>query len=257
VSLRSSARTVSSDEDRVVLLPETERVLASLLTRDPLQAPPRAAVRPSSDAPISGERRGGPPAPGRNASFRRSAASAKAPTSTSMPCSRSRRAPRRAVRGSGSSSEQATRRTPAAMRASVQGGVRPGSRTAEVDENVAPGPLSAAERPLPAWGHPPVMIPSPTTQPSSPDGPDADSEGRSPLSAKPRRSVRLRLVIDSAWARPQMSRGGRRRRRADVPDRESAPDDQDDPSQAARPSGQDRLSCRRTSQTRPVRPLSR
>ena len=74
------------------------------------------------------------------------------PTLTAMPAARSCSTPRPATWGSGSSTAMTTRATPAAMMASVQGGVRPwwahGSR---VVNRVAPGRAGRRPGPTPLF----------------------------------------------------------------------------------------------------------
>ncbi len=98
-----------------------------------------------------------------------SACCAWSPTLTSMPAARSRSKPLPRTRGSGSSIAATTRVTPAAMSASVQGGVRPwwlhGSRLTYSVAPRAPGP-ACARAAASACGWPaPRCHPSPTTCP--------------------------------------------------------------------------------------------
>src|SRR5439155_16600250 len=98
------------------------------------------------------------------------ASAAPSPISTSIPAVRSFSTPAPATRGSGSSRATTTRRNPAAIRASAQGGVLPqwlhGSR---VTYAVAPCAAAPARRiaSVSPCGRPPCPVqPRPTTRPS-------------------------------------------------------------------------------------------
>ena len=134
--------------------------------------PSAAAMRPSTLIAVFSRQKLRPSRRCRRygASERR-AFSAPTPTSTVMPCSRSCAMPRPLTFGSGSSSATTTRATPAAISASVHGGVRPwcahGSR---VTYAVAPRARSpaASRASTSAWAPPGGWVaPSPTTSPSS------------------------------------------------------------------------------------------
>ena len=99
------------------------RAAAPVIQRD---EPSRAAIRPSrlvAVFSITDER----PSTRwtRYGATRRAAASASTPTSTAMSCSRSRAIPLPPTFRSGSCTATTTRATPASMRASAHGGVRP------------------------------------------------------------------------------------------------------------------------------------
>src|SRR5271169_2182017 len=122
------------------------------------------------------------------------ASSALSPTSTSSPAARSRRSPSPATRGSGSSRATTTRRTPAVIRASTQGGVWPqwqhGSRLtcAMAPRAAFPARRSASVSPCgrpPGWVHPrPTTRPSFTiTQPTAGFGQTEPSPRRASASA--------------------------------------------------------------------------
>src|SRR5438270_10209962 len=97
------------------------------------------------------------------------ASAAQRPVLTSMPAARNRRTPSPATRGSGSSRATTTRRIPAAINASVQGGVRPqwqqGSRLTNAVASRAASPARASASVSPC-GRPPCWVqPRPTTRP--------------------------------------------------------------------------------------------
>src|SRR6516162_1727681 len=134
-------------------------------------SPVATAMRPSSEVASLNVTSGRPSRRRlRKPALTSAASSVQSPTSTSSPAARSRRSPSPATRGSGSSRATTTRRTPAAISASTQGGVCPqwqhGSRLtwATAPRAASPARRSASVSPCgrpPGWVHP-----RPTTRPS-------------------------------------------------------------------------------------------
>ena len=89
-------------------------------------SPVPVAMRPSSEAAIFSVTIGRPAVMRvRKPRLSATASAARQPTSTATPAARSAATPAPFTRGSGSSAATTTRATPAAISASVQGGVRP------------------------------------------------------------------------------------------------------------------------------------
>ena len=89
--------------------------------------PPAAGAVRASRLMASLRRTNGRPRSNRekNPRLRARASAARTPTDTAIPAARSRSMPAPATLGFGSTLEQTTRATPAAIKASAQGGVRP------------------------------------------------------------------------------------------------------------------------------------